>query len=725
MNAEAITASTPARGQRLTIAAWFVAAITTALSLASIVLEIVGPGPSATSADPDAGAGGVLLVTIQSVMAAAFTVLGALVVSRQPRNPVGWLLVLIGFFFMYIAASNELYMQVVLNGGSTTGFNAYVMWGGNWAWLFCMVPAGTLLPLLFPTGRPLTPRWRLIVWLTVAAIALSFVSSAFKVGPLDGAEAVVNPLGIDSPAIALLGRIGGYCFVPALLGSFASLVLRFRRSSGAERQQIKWVASAAALIPIVAVPGLSFGGEAGWPLILIAMLIVAIAVTVAMLRYRLYDIDVVINKAVVFALLAGFITAVYAGVVVGLGRLLPVGQDNLGLAIMATALVAVAFEPVRVRVQHWANRLVYGQRATPYEALAAMTGRIGASADAGSALPEAARLLAEGTGAAESVVWVAEDGVLVPRAVAGDGAGTPEPVRLHGEDVPERAGVLMQAVRHEGQLVGALSLTKRPGEGVSSADRRLLEDLAGQASMLLANTRLRSRLGDRLEELRTSRQRMLVAQDRARHALERDLHDGAQQELVALKVKLGLARTIATRESASGVADRLSDAAGIADQAVDTLRDVARGIYPPLLESEGLAAALSAQARGSDLAVTVLDRTDMRYSRDIEATAFFCVREALRNAAEHSGAEHAHVELGGDDTHLSVVVSDDGAGFDPHTTPLGDGLTHMIDRADAAGGVLDIDSQPGHGTTITLTLPTYALLTSAVDAEAPTVATRR
>ena len=295
----------------------------------------------------------------------------------------------------------------------------------------------------------------------------------------------------------------------------------------------------------------------------------------------------------------------------------------------------------------------------------------------------------------------------MPRATAGDTTAAPMPMTLSGREAPELDGAFIQPVHHEGNLVGALSLSKRPGEGLSSADRRLVQELAGQAALLLANTRLRSRLSDRLEELRTSRRRMLAAHDRARHALERDLHDGAQQELVALKVKLGLARTIATREGAPGVADRLADAAGIADQAVDTLRDVARGIYPPLLESEGLAAALSAQARGSDLAVTVLDRTDTRYSRDIEATAFFCVREALRNAAQHSGAEHAHVELDGNATHLSAVVSDDGVGFDPDTTPPGDGLTHMIDRADAAGGVLGIDSQPGHGTTITLTLPEH------------------
>ena len=316
-------------------------------------------------------------------MAAAFTVLGALVVSRQPRNPVGWLLVLIGFFFMYIAASNEVYTQVVLTGGDTTGVNAYVAWAGNWAWLFCMVPAGTLLPLLFPTGRPLTPRWRWVVWLAVAGIGLSFVGSAFTTGPLDGALAVDNPLGIDSPVIGFIGGLGGICMISALLLSIPSLVLRFRRSSGVERQQIKWVASAAALILIVVLPGLSFGGEAGWPLVLIALLIVAIAVTISMLRYP------VVRHRCRHQQDRGVrgVGRVHHGCVCrcrgGSGCLLPVGEGNLGLAIAATALVAVAFEPVRVRVQHSANRLVYGRRATPYEALAAMTGKLGESADPG------------------------------------------------------------------------------------------------------------------------------------------------------------------------------------------------------------------------------------------------------------------------------------------------------------------------------------------------------
>ena len=702
MTTDTTTTGRPGRGNAFRIGAWAVAAVTTALALGCIVLEIAGPATPRASADPSASSGGVILVTIHCVVAASFAVLGAIVVSRQPRNPVGWILSVIGFSFICIAVSNQVYLRVVLATGEAPGIVPYVVWLGNWAWIPAMIPAFTFLPLLFPTGQPLSPRWRPLVWF-VGAAALALAGSAFAPGPLAGSVAVRNPMGIDHTAIQTVSGIGGVCLFPAALASIASLVVRFRRSSGVERQQLKWVASAAALLPVAGL----FPGDTSWPLILIALLIVAIAVSVAMLRYRLYDIDVVINKAVVFVVLAVFITGVYAAVVVGLGRLLPVGEGNLGLSIAATAVVAVVFEPVRVRVQHWANRLVYGRRASPYETLAAMTERIGDAADPGDALSEAARLLAEGTGAAQAVVWVAQDGLLIARASAGDVVGDPAPVRLDaGKDLPVLAGTaLVQPVRHEGKLVGALSLAKRPGEGVNSTDRRLVEELAGQAALLLANTRLRSRLSDRLVELRASRQRMLTAQDLARHALERDLHDGAQQELVALKIKLGLARTIAIREGDTTTAAQLAETVLVADEAVETLREVARGIYPPLLESEGLSAALSAQARRVDLAVTVLDRGIARYPRDVEATAYFCALEALHNAERHAQAGHAHIELDADDANLTVTVTDDGTGFDPGLSTHGEGLTHMADRADAAGDTLTITSQPGHGTTITLTLP--------------------
>jgi len=648
-------------------------------------------------------------VALFATIVLVFSVLGGLVASRHPKNAIGWL-------FLGIAVCEGIAWVIgtyadywIQTGSGPTEVGRAAAWYSNLSWMPLVLVPSTFLPLLFPNGRLLSRRWRPVAWCAGLGIAGALVTVGLEPGYLTEYPKMMNPYGVDSALLDPLTIVAVALTLTGLVGSAVSLILRFRRARGQERQQIKWLASAAALaaviVPIMVILYDRMNESLATFIVMGCVLGLPVAAGVAILKYRLYDIDVVINKSVVLVVLVGFITAVYSVIVVGLGSLLPVGDGNLGLAIVATAVVAVVFEPVRLRVQHWANRLVYGRRASPYETLAAMTEKIGDSVDPGDALGEAARLLAEGTGAAQAVVWVARDDVLTPRATAGDDVVAPEPVALAGGDLPVLAGVaLVEPVRHEGTLVGALSLAKRPGEGVNSTDRRLVAELAGQAALLLANTRLRSRLGERLVELRTSRQRMITAQDRARHALERDLHDGAQQELVALKVKLGLARTIATREGVSAVAERLEHTAQIADRAVDTLRDVARGIYPPLLESEGLAAALSAQARGAGLAATVLDRTGLRYPRELEATAYFCSLEALRNAVKHADATHAHIELDGSDSDLVVTVTDDGNGFDPESVSRGDGLTHMADRVDAAGGIFSVDSSPGHGTTITLNL---------------------
>lgn len=686
--------------------AWALAALGPLISITVVALSLATRTPIAFT--------GVFIWAITL----AFAGVGGLIASRHQDNAIGWLFlgaaVASGF-----SSLSAWYARYWLSGGvGPDALGKTAAWYGELSWIpWILVPA-TFLVLLFPDGHLLTRRWRPVAWCAALGMAGVFVAEGLLPGPIPDYPQLDNPYGLESPLIDPLNGLAILLLAVAIAGSSASLIIRFRRAQGEQREQIKWLAFAAAVagvtIPIATVGYDVVGENAANISIMLSVLGLPLATGIAIQRYRLYDIDIVINKAVVFVVLAGFITAVYAGIVVGLGRMLPIDQDNLGLAITATALVAVAFEPVRVRVQHWTNRLVYGRRATPYEALAAMTARIGDSPDPDAAMAEAARLLAEGTGAAQAVVWIAQGGTLTPRATAGNLAAHPAPVPLHGIDLPGLPGDLVQVVRHEGELVGALSLAKRPGEGISTADRRLVEALAGQAALLLANTRLRSRLRDRLDELRLSRQRMLTVQDRARHALERDLHDGAQQELVALKVKLGLARTIATREGATDLATRLADTATVADQAVETLRDVARGIYPPLLESEGLPAALSAQARRADLAVTVLDRGATRYPRAIEATAYFCAVEALQNAVRHARAQHAHLELDSTDSTLTVTVTDDGNGFDPDNTLSGAGLTHMTDRADAAGGTLTVNSRPGHGTTVKLTLPVDERVTSGV-----------
>jgi signal transduction histidine kinase len=238
---------------------------------------------------------------------------------------------------------------------------------------------------------------------------------------------------------------------------------------------------------------------------------------------------------------------------------------------------------------------------------------------------------------------------------------------------------------------------------VSAAEDRLLAQLASQAGLVLRNARLTAELRARIDDLRASRRRLVQAQDAERQRIERNLHDGAQQQLVALRIQLGLLEAAAgdpeeVRQAAAQLRDGLA-------AALDDLRALARGIYPPLLADQGLGAALSAQARRAALPVTVDTDGVGRYPRETEAAAYFCILEALQNTAKYAGATSASVALAGSGGELEFTVTDDGAGFDVAAAAGGTGLQGMKDRLAAAGGTLRIDSAPGHGTTITGRLP--------------------
>jgi signal transduction histidine kinase len=375
---------------------------------------------------------------------------------------------------------------------------------------------------------------------------------------------------------------------------------------------------------------------------------------------------------------------------------------------LATAIVAVGFQPVRERVQRLANRFVYGTRATPYEVLSEFSERVAESYAADDVLPRMARVLAEGTGADQAEVWLRSDGALRraatwPEATGPDVAAGRLPVV--GQLLPaipdsDRA----VAVRHQGELLGALSVRKRAGESLTPTEVKLLDDLANQAGLVLKNVGLTTELLQRLEELRASRQRLVAAQDSERRRLERNLHDGAQQNVVALKVKLGLARALAQKDPQKArelVGQLTSDA----DEALQTLRDLARGIYPPLLADRGLAPALEAQARRATLPVVLEADGVGRYPREVEAAVYFCVLEALQNVQKYASASQATVRLSDSDGKLRFEVTDDGGGFEVATTPRGSGLTNIADRLDALGGALEIVSAPGRGTRLAGTLP--------------------
>ena len=267
-------------------------------------------------------------------------------------------------------------------------------------------------------------------------------------------------------------------------------------------------------------------------------------------------------------------------------------------------------------------------------------------------------------------------------------------------------------MRHQGELLGALSVTKRRGEALTPIEQKLVGDLAHQAGLVLKNVGLSADLRARLDELRASRQRLVSAQDVERRRLERDLHDGAQQHLVALKVKLELAEILLTRDPAKAAAT-LMELKGDADEALETLRDLARGIYPPLLADKGLVVALELQARKATVPVRVESAGIARYAQDIEATVYFCVLEALQNVQKYARATEVQVLLHTGDGKLIFEVIDDGAGFDVMSVRKGSGLTNMSDRVDALGGRIDLVSHPGAGSCIRGELPAQVRVAAA------------
>ena len=424
---------------------------------------------------------------------------------------------------------------------------------------------------------------------------------------------------------------------------------------------------------------------------------VPIAIGIAILRYRLYDIDLIINRALVYGGLAAVITVVYVLVVINIGAMVG-GSQRLWLSLLTTAVIALAFQPLRQRAQRLANRLVYGRRATPYEALSQFSEHLSETYSHEDILDRMSRILAQGTGAERAEIWVRAGQRLVLASASPPSPEAVTPVPMQNGTLPQMPRDTVVPVSHQGELLGALAVNKKRGENLNAVEQKLITDLAGQAGLVLKNVGLNRELLARLDDLRASRQRLVSAQDEERRRLERNLHDGAQQHLVALKIKVGLAEAAAEPESKARPI--LAQLKQDADEALDNLRELARGIYPPLLASDGLQAALAAHVRR--LAVPVELHVDgvPRQSRDVEGAVYFCCLEALQNVVKSAEASAVDLYISTENSMLTFRVEDDGKGFDPGTVTQGSGLQNMRDRLEALGGSLDVRSAPGRGTTV-------------------------
>ncbi len=624
----------------------------------------------------------------------AIGIAGLAIVTRKPENAVGWLYlgIWLGVGLMLAFSGEYGYWATITHPGAPGG--TFAVWLGNWSWVPILGILLTWTFLLFPDGHLPSPRWRPVAWASAMVTVLWSVAFALQGHDYTDAagRSAPNPYAIRSlvPFFDTARTVLAFVFFVLVASSIASLVVRFRRSHGDERQQVKWLILAGSIFLVfLAVPVEHGSGGVADDLLGIFLALIPASVGIAVLKYHLYDIDVVIKKTVVFTVVASVLTALYLGVI----ALATVG--TVSRIVVGIVLLIVTFNPVRRTARSLADRLVYGRRATSYEVLADFSEHMAETYATDDVLPRMAQILAGATGATRATVWLLVGGELRPAATVG--GEPPRAVASPGDTLPEILDDVVVEVRHHGELLGALSVTTPPNDPLDPARRKLVSDLASQAGLVLRNVRL-------IEELKASRQRLVAAQDEERRRLERNLHDGAQQQLVALSVKVRLAQQLTTRDP-ERVTAMLEDVQTDASDALENLRQLARGIYPPLLADKGLVAALEAQARRAPLPVRIRGEGVGRFGQDVEAAVYFSCLEALQNVAKYAEATQAELVLSNGGGVLQFEVRDDGVGFDPASTGYGSGLQGIADRLAALEGSVEISSAVGRGTTVTGRVP--------------------
>jgi two-component system, NarL family, sensor kinase len=617
--------------------------------------------------------------------------LGSLIVWRQPTNRYGWVWCVLGLAVAVSGAAIAYqlwawYVAPVQPGGYEAAWLGVVMGTLTWG----LVP---LVLLLFPDGRPPSSRWRPVVWATVVVAVAWTLSTAVAPGPM--IDDTPNPFDwlwrYDLPAelARWLAIMLEWPVVLLIAAGALSLLVRLRRAGGRERQQIKWLAYAGVLWTASLVAGLIVHpieltvrdafrwhptGLVRTVPVALALWAVYVAIGIAVLRHRLYDIDRLINRTLVYGLLTAGGVGVYVAVVKGAEWLLREGV-GVGGSLLATAVVAVGFAPARDRLQRWVDRRLYGERHDPIRAMARLGERL-RGAPGGDVLAAVLQTVCETLRLPAASLHV-EDGTEVA-AYGRRGAA--------GESIP---------LEHEGQQVGALLVSPRTGEHrLGAADRQVLEVLAAPVAVAVHAVLLS-------QELQRSRERLVAAREEERRRLRRDLHDGLGPTLTAVTLKADAARSAlaAAPDRADGL---LAELRGDAKQAIGDLRQIIYDLRPAPLDELGLLGALGEQVdrfARQGLAVTLTTPPALpALPAAVEVAAYRIVTEALTNIARHAQAGRASVTVSVADG-FCVEVQDDGAA----STANGDGwrpgvgLVSMAERVAEVGGTLQAGPTPTGG----------------------------
>ena len=658
--------------------AWLAAGVSALLVVVDTALVVASYPPMSVRST---GIHGWPLVNLAGLGSA---VLGAVIVGANPRQPIGWILTLIGLTTSISLAAESYSIWVLQYDGEGSsamghlaGWVAAVL-GGPLA-LACL----TWVFLLVPTGTYLSSRWAWVARVTWAAYGM-YVLGLLLVGPY-GVNRNGDP--IDASVIEQILLSGGVLVITAMiLTSVVAMLRRLRGSTGATRQQLRLVTIGAAgvgaaLVVLIIGQSLNEGRQSGWtsvPLYLSYVLLV-VCIAVAVLRYRLYEVEVIVSRALALAIATAFVAIGYVGLVVVLGRTV---EDRTGggfwWSLLATVVVALAFQPLRRRVLAVADRLAYGDRAAPYDALADFSGRIGRTPAADELLPTIAAASGEAVHAQRAVVRLVGEG--------GDGLTATWPVALSGADLSEPEGGVVVPIEDAYGSLGSVVLTLPPGRDIRSTERRLLADIAEQAALALRNARLELEVAGRVRqldrhtrELTASRNRIIGAVDTERRRLESAI------AVQVLPTMLLLRSQVARSATAGAQADRIEESVDLATKALESLRELTRGIYPTMLTRSGLGPALSSHAgrvgRGDALRIDP-DVANARFPEPVEAAVYYCCVEVL----EHVGGE---IVLGLDDTTGELVVSIAGVRLEDLNELA------IVDRVQACGGVLGVAGPDG------------------------------
>ncbi len=633
----------------------------------------------------------------------AFATVGALIASRHPQNPIGWifcistLLWALGVFLLEYAVYALITIPGSLPAGALMG--VFGGWARGTGWFLML----TFLLLLFPNGHLPSSRWRPLARLIVGLLAAFTITSLRAPYSSDTRLATVhNPIGIPgaSDLFDLLTTLISLGLLATVIPCIVAVVLRFRRARGDERQQLKWFAygTTLSILMLIAIVILVFSNN-GAPdtFFFLAVVCIPISAGIAILRYRLYDIDVLINRTLVYGLLTFLVVSIYVLAVGYLGALFRTGS-NLLISLIATGLVAVLFQPLRALLQRSVNRLLYGQRDEPHTVITGLSQRLEATLVPDAVLPTIVETVAQALKLPYAAILLQQDDEFTFVASYGNQKGEP----------------LALPLVYQRESIGKLLLAPRsPGEDFTPSDLRLLNELTHQISLAAHAVRLTADLQRSNEHLRATRARLVTTREEERRRLRRDLHDGLGPTLAALTLKIGAARKLLSRDPAT-VETLLLELNGDIETTVGDIRRLVYNLRPPALDDLGLPGAIrervahytiSKEADQANALHIEFEATEQLppLPAAVEVAAYRIVQEALTNVVRHGHARTCHIRLSLDDV-LTVEICDDGVGL-PTEQRIGVGIRSMHERAAELDGTCVVEPLPAGGTRVLACLP--------------------